>query len=654
MNAPASGSRSSATSSSSSKKGGGGPGSKPTTNDSAEQSKAKSAAPKAKKSSGRKGTKRKRSSPAKPLDGMGAIVGGGGVGFRVWAPHADTVNVTGSFNDWSDDADALTGEGNGYWYGFVGTAKPGDEYKFRIVNGDQVLHRIDPYAHQVTNSVGNGVVYDHAAFDWKGDAFVCPPHNDLVIYELHVGSFAPDKEGQVGTFDQVQANLAHFRSLGVSAIQLMPTAEFAGDWSWGYNPAHIFAVESSYGGPDALKTLVREAHRNGLAVIMDVVYNHFGPSDLDLWQFDGWSENGKGGIYFYNDWRSATPWGDTRPDYGRGEVRQYLRDNAYLWLRDYHVDGLRFDMTPYMRSVDADADLDLPEGWSLQSWLNRSIRREFPDAITIAEDLHGNPAVTSTADDGAAYHAQWEAKFVHPVREAIIVTSDAYRSVPAVAEAIAHSYGDTYARVIYTESHDEVANGKARVPQEVDPSDPQGYWAQKRSTLGAGLVLTAPGIPMLFQGQEFLQGGWFRDDVPLDWELDSEYHGIVRLYRDLVALRRNFAGRTKGLMGSGLRIIHANDDNNLIAFQRWWDHGVRDDTVVIANLDAQARNKYTIGMPTEGLWKLRFNSDSTIYSDDFGDFDSFDVTAYHEDYAGMPAHADIDIAPYSLLVYSQD
>ena len=103
-------------------------------------------------------------------------------------------------------------------------------------------------------------------------------------------------------------------------------------------------------------------------------------------------------------------------------MRSFIRDNAGMWLRDYHVDGLRFDMTPYMRSVDADADFDLPDGWSLQSWVNRAVRQEFPDAITIAEDLHGEPLVTSTAPEGAAYHAQWEAKFVHPVREAIIDT----------------------------------------------------------------------------------------------------------------------------------------------------------------------------------------------------------------------------------------
>ena len=587
------------------------------------------------------------------LDGMGVLLNEQGAGFRVWAPNASAVGVMGDFNDWSENADALGSEGNGFWYGFVAGVHSGNEYKFVITNGTDTLYRIDPYAYQVTSSVGNGIVYDHAAFDWQGDSFACPAHNELVIYELHVGSFAPSDEGRAGTFENVQASIEHFQRLGVNAIQLMPAAEFAGDFSWGYNPAQIFAVESGYGGPDALKTLVRAAHDGGIAVIMDVVYNHFGPSDLDLWQFDGWSEDGKGGIYFYNDWRSATPWGDTRPDYGRGEVRSFIRDNAGMWLRDYHVDGLRFDMTPYMRSVNA-GTVDIPEGWSLQSWVNRWIREQFPDAITIAEDLHGEPLVTSTASGGAAYHAQWEAKFVHPVREAIIVASDAYRSVSAVADAVSNNYGDTYGRVIYTESHDEVANGKARVPQEIDPADPDGYWAQKRSTLGAGLVFTSPGIPMIFQGQEFLEGGWFRDNVPLDWDRNSEYRGIVKLYRDLIQLRRDFFSTTRGLKGSGLRIIHADDTSNMLAFQRWYDHGPNDDVVVVANLDANVRENYRIGMPEAGLWKLRFNSDASTYSKDFGDFDSFDITADEGAYDDLPCHADIDIAPYSLLIYSLD
>jgi 1,4-alpha-glucan branching enzyme len=586
------------------------------------------------------------------LVGMGAIVAPDGVGFRVWAPHAETVAVTGDFVEWDAAGILLSGESGGYWYGFVPGAAVGQEYRFVLTNGGNRIERVDPYAAQVTNSVGNGVIYDHNAFDWGGDDFTAPTLNELVIYELHTGTFAATADGQVADLDELAARLSHIVALGATAIQLMPVAEFAGDVSWGYNPAHIFAVESAYGGPDALKRLVKAAHAAGLAVIQDVVYNHFGPSDLNLWQFDGWSENGKGGIYFFNDWRSATPWGDTRPDYGRGEVRQFIRDNALGWLENFHLDGLRYDMTPYMRSVDA-GEMNIPEGWSLCHWINTEVRTKYPRKILIAEDLHSNPAVSDPGPDGAAFHAQWDAQFVHPVREAVIVADDAYRSTNEVAEAISYSYGDAFARVIYTESHDEVANGKARVPQEIDAGDPTGYYAQKRSTLGAGLVLTSPGIPMLFQGQEFLEGGWFRDTVALDWAQDEGFHGIVRLYRDLIRLRLNRDARTAGLTGGGINVFHNNDAANLLAFHRWRDHGVGDDVVVVANLSAAERGGYRIGFPAAGEWTCVFNSDARVYSDAFGDHLSTDVVAEPTAYDGLPASAELAIAPYTMLVFAR-
>lgn len=584
------------------------------------------------------------------LAGMGAVVAPDGVGFRVWAPHADSVAVLGDFNDWDAAAAPLTAEGDGYWYGYVPGAVAGQDYKFLLHNGDQSFERVDPYAAQVTNSVGNGVIYDHAAFDWEGDDFTAPFLNELVIYELHAGTYAATRDGQVAGLNKLAQRLGHLVKLGVNAVQLMPVAEFAGDVSWGYNPAHIFAVESAYGGPNALKNLVKQAHRAGLAVILDVVYNHFGPTDLNLWQFDGWSQNGKGGSYFYNDWRSATPWGDTRPDYGRGEVRQFIRDNAFNWLESFHLDGLRYDMTPYMRSVDA-TSTNIPEGWSLCRWINTEVRAKYPRKILIAEDLHSLPAVSSTGPEGAAFHAQWDAKFVHPVREAVIAADDRYRSTADLAEAISYSYGDAFARVIYTESHDEVANGKARVPQEIDPEDPTGYFAQKRSTLGAGLVLTSAGIPMVFQGQEFLEGGWFRDTAALDWNQDDSFHGIVKLYRDLIRLRLNRDGSSAGLTGGGVNVFHNNDQANLIAFQRWREHGVGDDVVVVVNLSNTETSGYRIGFPAPGKWQLLLNSDARTYSDAFGDHQSTDVVAVEDDYDGLQASAEISIAPYSMLVY---
>jgi 1,4-alpha-glucan branching enzyme len=283
----------------------------------------------------------------------------------------------------------------------------------------------------------------------------------------------------------VSAWLGYLKKLVINAIQIMPVGEFAGDRSWGYNPAHIFSVENAYGGPLAFKSFVQRAHQEGIAVILDVVYNHLGPGDLDLWQFDGWSENDRGGIYFYNDDRSTTPWGETRPDYGRGEVRQYILDNAYMWLEEYHVDGLRYDATIYIHTVNGSSDRDLPEGWSLLQAINNLIAQKFPGRIAIAEDLQNNKWLTQDIGaGGAGFGSQWDANFVHPIRQAVITPQDEQRSLAAIRDAICYRYNDdAFERVIYSESHDEVANGQARVPQEVNPKDPKGWYAQKRSTI---------------------------------------------------------------------------------------------------------------------------------------------------------------------------
>ena len=587
--------------------------------------------------------------------GMGALLFDGGVAFRVWAPNAEEVSVVGDFNRWNSQANPLQPEGNGYWYGEVARAKVGQGYRFWLRTPRGVVTRIDPYAREVTNSTGNGVIHD-AHFDWEGDNFHIDAWNRLVVYELHIGSFAPDADQAPGTFAKALENLAHLKELGVNAVQIMPVAEFAGDRSWGYNPADIFAVESSYGGPNALKNFIKELHREGIAVILDVVYNHFGPGDLDLWQFDGWSEHGGGGIYFYQDDRAETPWGHTRPDYGRDAVRRFIYDNAMMWLDEYHVDGLRYDATVYIRTVNGSPARELPDGWSLLQWINGDIAARFPGRILIAEDLQDNEWLTKPVPEGGAgFSAQWDASFVHPIRAAVIAADDAQRSMPALAAIVARKYnGAAFQRVIYSESHDEVANGKARVPQEISPEDPQGFYAQKRSTLAAALVFTAPGVPMLFQGQEFLQGMWFRDDVPLDWHQRAEYHGILRLYRDLIHLRLDRGGVTRGLTGQHVQVYHANDQDNVIVFRRWEAGGPGDEVVVVANFAGAAKENYRVGFPAEGTWRLRFNSDAKVYSDDFSDFAAGDVQAAAEGYDGMPAAGTLAVGPYTVLIYSQN
>ncbi|HYE77237.1 MAG TPA: alpha-amylase family glycosyl hydrolase [bacterium] len=591
---------------------------------------------------------------------MGAIPGITGATFRVWAPHAATVGVMGTFSDWKPVG--LHHEGDGYWGGDVPGAGIGAEYKFVIGLADgRTLPRNDPYAREVTDSSGNSVIAD-PYFDWEGDEFHMPPWNDLVIYELHVGTFNPHNEHEPGTFYGVIGKLSYLHSLGINAIEIMPPTEFPGGRSWGYNPSHPYALETSYGGPRAFKELVKAAHKYGIAVILDVVYNHFGPDELDLWQFDGWDENNGGGIYFYNDWRAETPWGHTRPDYGRPEVRQYIRDNALMWLEDYHVDGLRTDALAYVRNVHGgnDPEADLPDGWSLVQWLNEEVRTRMPWKLMVAEDLHGDARITAPiAEGGEGFATQWDLHFAHAIRRAVTAMHDQDRSMTELAEVISRRFNDdAFQRVIYTESHDEVANGAARIPEQIMPGHAAHFFPKKRATLGAALALTAPGIPMIFQGQELLEDGEFADTRPLNWSRLLAFFGLVTLYRDLVKLRRNLRGNTRGLMGQGCRVHHVNDNDKLVAFLRWADgpepHAPGDATLVIANCADRSFDDYRIGLPAGGTWYVRFNSDWGGYDVDFGDFESLALEATHDPFDNLPFSGLIGVGPYSVLILSQD
>jgi 1,4-alpha-glucan branching enzyme len=594
-----------------------------------------------------------------PYPGMGTILIPGGVVFRVWAPFASAVFVAGTFNQWSETAHPFVREGNGYWSVQVPGAEIGDEYQFVIRYGDQALiwHK-NPYASELVNSSGNAVIHD-PNFDWSGDHFTISPWNELVIYEMHVGTFNDAPGRGPGTFDEIVPKLPYLRDLGINAIEIMPVAEYAMDYSWGYNPSQPFSVESALGGPQGLYRFVKAAHAHGIAVILDVVYNHVGPGDLDLWRFDGWSDaNHNGGIYIYDNDRAHTSWGDTRPDYGRGEVRQYFRDNALFWLNKYRLDGLRFDSVVNIRNRNGNSDPtgDLPDGWGLLQWINNEIRASQPWKITIAEDLQSNDWITKeTGAGGAGFGSQWDAGFVHPIRHAIITQNDSGRDMVAVRDALSYRCnGDAMQRVIYTESHDEVANGKSRVPEEIWPGHANSWFSRKRSVLGAAMVFTAPGIPMIFQGQEFLEGEHFQDTVPLDWAKLHMFSGIHLLYRDLIRLRRNWFNHTRGLRGQNINVHHLNNSDKVIAFHRWEQGGPGDDAVVVANFANRSYASYTIGMPRSGQWHVRFNSDWQGYSADFGNHLGYDTTATGGARDNMPFHANVGIGPYSVLILSQD
>jgi 1,4-alpha-glucan branching enzyme len=601
--------------------------------------------------------------------GMGSIPyqdgGQSGTTFRVWAPFADRIWVAGSFNSWNPSATPLASEQNGYWSADVAAANTGSLYRYviagRFIAG--VQWRTDPYAkHVEDNTSGDGVIVEDK-FDWENQSFNMPSWNELVIYELHVASF--NRGATPGTFDSIKEKLDYLKDLGINAIQIMPISGFPGEYSLGYNPALPFDLESNYGSPQEFKGLVKAAHAKGIAIVLDVVYNHFGPSDLDtsLWRFDGWSENGKGGIYFYNDERAKTTYGDSnRPDYGRGEVRQFIRDNALMWLEEYRLDGLRFDSTVNIRNVYGnhnDPNNDLPDGWSLMQWINNEIDNRMPWKITIAEDLQNNTWINrNTGAGGAGFDSQWGSFFYYSVFDAIKAPNDADRNMDRIRDAILNRFeGDAWKRVIYSENHDEVAsiNRKARLPEVISPGNADSWFARKRSTLAAALVFSSPGIPMIFQGQEFLEWGSWSDSGGLDWSKKNRFSGIWDLYQTLIRLRRNWFNNTRGLRGQFVNVHHVHNDNKVIAFHRWDNGGAGDDVVVVVNMSDRSYGSYTIGFPQGGTWYVRFNSDWNGYSPDFGNFPGYKTSAGNGlgGRDGMSFAGNIGIGPYTVLILSQ-
>lgn len=607
--------------------------------------------------------------------GMGAILMDGGCLYRVWAPNAQAVSVGGDFFhsgnltpiDWQEiplERDASNGEGASYWSAFVPGVLHDSHYKFHIRNDSAPPDwngpwrwKHDPYARDAISFSGNSVVVDRN-FDWSGDNFQMPPWNDLVIYELHIGTFGRNQAGQISDFNSAIVRLDYLRDLGINAIEVLPAFDFDTETSMGYNPGLPFAVDNAYGELKAMKTFIKAAHQRGIAVILDVVYNHFGPEGLDecLGRFDGSYPPGMQGVYFYEDGRLYTPWGDDRPDFGRGEVRLYIRDHAMTCLDELRADGLRLDSTVSIRRVVRKSD-DLgpnPEGLTLLRYLGEEKRKSSPWKVIIAEDLQNDDNLTRDAlFGGIGLDAQWDGWFSGRIRNALFALDDNQRNPQQVAEAISKSYNSSgaFQRVIWTETHDQAKD--VRIPSLIDRNNSESVFALRRTALGAALMLTAPGIPMLFMGQEFLESKPWSDrkDFALDWSRISRRSGIVDLHRRLVRLRRNWDDNTRGLRGPNVNVFHVNSDG-VVAFHRWDMGGPGDDVVVVANLTNRRWDSYNVGFPRMGTWYLRFNSDYQAYAPEFTNI-GYDTTAIPGWNQGMPANGNVGLGPYSVIILSQ-
>jgi 1,4-alpha-glucan branching enzyme len=321
-----------------------------------------------------------------PESPMGATVQGQGAArqvlFRVWAPNAAKVSVLGDFNNWRGEAMQPDPQRPGHWTLDSRRARPGDAYRF-VVDG---LQRRDPRARAVDMEANKSFIVDPRETKWgAAESWKMPAKDDLVMYEMHLGTFAGDIPGSAPPFDRAIKRIPYLKALGINCIQLMPVNEFTGSRSWGYNPGDVYAIESSYGGADAFKRFVQACHTNGIAVLLDIVHNHYGPESIAVWQFDQRLPEADGGIYFYSDEdRAATEWGP-RPDFSRPEVRSFIVDSVKMFLSEYRLDGFRWDSVHniryYLNGARSNADGD-----RLLSDANDWMRKNHPDALRIAED----------------------------------------------------------------------------------------------------------------------------------------------------------------------------------------------------------------------------------------------------------------------------
>jgi maltooligosyltrehalose trehalohydrolase len=418
----------------------------------------------------------------------GAVfLGGGKVCFSVWAPKPGAIELRLRRGGETETIPLRSG-GDGVFEATVEDVPSGATYFYRL---DGERERPDPVSRWRPEGVhGPTAVVDPSGFRWTDEGWRGVATSDLVIYELHVGTFSP-----AGTFDGVIARLPAIRDLGATTIELMPVAEFPGARNWGYDGVSLYAVQSTYGGPEGLRRLVDAAHGAGLAVLLDVVYNHLGPEGNYLGEF---------GPYFSE--RHHTLWGQGFNLDGEEsrEVRDYIVGNAVHWIREYHLDGLRLDAAD--RIVD---DSACPIVQELTAAVHAEARAAGRTALVIAEIDSNDPRYVRPSEQGGfGCDAHWSDDFHHAVHVALTGERVGYYRDFGGIEPVARALGERYVRgrnsaagipgdrfVVAIQNHDQVGNRATgdRLSSLVDTASLR---------LAAAILLLSPYVPLLFMGEE--------------------------------------------------------------------------------------------------------------------------------------------------------
>jgi len=596
----------------------------------------------------------------------------GSADIRVWAPLAKQVSV-------SIIASGITlemfNEDYGYWCLQTDKIKPFEEYNFKIeqLTGGEVIERADPASlFQADGPHGPSNAFDLRNFLWTDQQWEGIELKDFIIYELHTGTFTPQ-----GDFDAVEKKLDHLVALGITAIEIMPVAQFPGSRNWGYDGVFPFAVQNSYGGPAALQHLVNTCHAKGLAVILDVVYNHIGPEGNCFADF---------GRYFTDKYH--TPWGQAInfDDAGSDAVRDFYIENALMWFRDFHIDALRLD------AVHAIKDLSpvhiLAEIKTYTEKLSMFTGKTY--TLIVELDLNDDRFIRAQKTHGYGMDAQWIDEFHHALRVCAGQEQEGYYADFNRVEDLAKSYRDAY---VYDGQYSPHREKKFGIPVE----DTQGHkfvvFSQNHDQVGnrmlgergatlvsfemlkvmAAAVFCSPFLPLIFMGEEWAESNPFqffinhsdqklieavregrkkefsafhhKGEVPnpqdestfkrskLDWQkLDQPLHqGMLAYYMTLIALRK----QNEVLSNLDRKNVNAKayPVKNCLLLKRWKGN---QNIIVLFNFSKQQQN-LSIDVELQG-WTVLLDSSSIIWH------------GLKEDTNLISVNGEISLFPESILI----
>ena len=598
-------------------------------------------------------------------DTLGCHLGDDGAHFAVWAPNAESVSVIGDWNGWSADADplAVRNDGTGIWSGVVRQAQRGQTYKYRIHSRHRgyVVDKADPFAICAESPPATASRIWSLEHPW-GDAQWMAERGarnaldaPMSVYEVHLGSWRR-KDGEFLGYRELGHQLAAYaRQMGFTHVELMPVTEHPFYGSWGYQTTGYFAPTARYGTPQDFMAMVDHLHQQGIGVLLDWVPSHFPTDEHGLGFFDGTH------LFEHEDPRQGfhPEWSSSIFNYGRNEVRSFLISSGLFWLDKYHLDGLRVDAVASMLYLDyARKDGEwIPnrhggrenlEAITFLQTLNTALYREFPDTVSIAEESTAWPRVSRPVDmDGLGFGMKWNMGWMHDSLD-YMKENPIHRRYHhhKMTFSLVYAFNENFVLPL---SHDEVVHGKGSLLGKM-PGDNWQQFANLRALYA--WMWAHPGKKLLFMGGEFGQRREWTHDGELEWWV-TEQDDHAGLQRFVAQLNRVYRASPslyqQDFTPAGFEWVAADDvDASVFAFLRKPREGGAP-MLVVSNMTPVPRSNYLLGVPLDGQWLERINSDAREFGGsgwgNLGGVEASPVPAH-----GRPYSVCLSLPPLSTLI----